>query len=123
VVVLTSNPFAIQAPPMRSPARRFQVVRTPVTYHCRPGASGTGTLTRYWGYPIQENQPANAAAAPLSTTSRALLANGVTGCDFLYQSMANIHSALIGLSLTLQMPNTNSGTVSLFQQIHVDNTP
>lgn len=117
------NPFATQSPSMRSPTRRFQVVKTPVTYRCRPGAGGTGALTRYWGYSIDDIQPESAAVAPLSTAASALLANGVVTCSFLYQSMANVHSALIGLGLTLQMPNTNSGTVTLFHQIHVDNTP
>lgn len=125
VVKLTGNPFAAQSPPMRSPSRRFQVVKTPVTYHCRQGAGGTGALTRYWGYAIQTAQPADVSASPLAggAARSALLANGVVACTFHYQSMANVHSALVGLGLSLQIPNTNSGTVSLFHQIHVDNTP
>lgn len=117
------NPFAAQSPPMRSPTRRFQVVETPVTYRCQPGAGGSGTLTRYWGYAITAAQPESVAAVPLSTASRALLATGVVDCAFHYESMANVHSALIGLELTLEMRNTNSGTVTLFHQVHVDNTP
>jgi MSHA biogenesis protein MshO len=119
-VTLTANPFSGQAPPMPSPNRRFQVVTTPVTYFCDTGA---GTLRRYWNYAISSAQPVNAAQAPLSGAASALLARGVTACSFAYQNLANVHTALVGLSLSLAAPNSNSGTVTLFHQIHVDNTP
>jgi MSHA biogenesis protein MshO len=125
-VTLQANPFASQTTKMTSPGRRFNIVTTPVTYACDPAA---GTLTRYWGYAIQQAQPNSMAAPPLSSApGRALLATGVTGCTFSYDQVAgnlsNQRSGLVGLRLTLRAPaNANSGAVTLFQQVHVDNTP
>jgi MSHA biogenesis protein MshO len=117
-ITLQSNPFAQQTPQMRSPGNRFQVVSTPVTYACN---SATGTLTRYSGYTIQASQPVSEAAAPLSGNG-ALLASGVTNCSFSYDaSLTNVRTGLVGVTLTLQ--GTNTGAVTLFHQVHVDNTP
>lgn len=114
-VTLKANPFAVQAPAMSSPTRRFQVVTGAVTYAC------TGsTLTRYTGYAIQASQPADVTTAPLLGASHAVLASGAT-CTFSYDNLPNIRSALVGLSLTLQ--NSRGETVTLFHQVHVDNTP
>jgi MSHA biogenesis protein MshO len=124
VLTLQNNPFATQNPPMRSPSRRFQVVTTPVTYFCDGNSmGGADTLRRYWNYTIQQAQPTDSTAAPLSTTSSALLADGVVSCTFSYENLANVHSGLIGITLTLERPNSNSGKVVLFHQVHVDNTP
>jgi MSHA biogenesis protein MshO len=113
---LASNPFAVQTPvSMRSPAHRFQVVSTPVTYACN---SVAGTLTRYAGYNIQANQP---SSEPVSGAARGLLASGINNCNFNYATLANVRSALVGI--TLGMQRSGSGTVTLFHQVHVDNTP
>ncbi|MEN3367730.1 MAG: biosis protein MshO [Burkholderiales bacterium] len=119
-ITLASNPFAAQVPVMSSPARRFDVVQTPVTYACNPAA---GTLTRYWGYPISAAQPINAATAPLSNGQNALLARGVVGCTFAYSNPGNFRSGLVGVQLAMQTPGSASGTVVLFHQVHVKNTP
>ncbi|MFJ7566549.1 prepilin-type N-terminal cleavage/methylation domain-containing protein [Herminiimonas sp. NPDC097707] len=117
-ITLTSNPFAVQAPvTMRSPAHRFQVVSTPVTYACNPL---TGALTRYSGYGIQANQP---SAEPVASAARGLLASGITACNFNYAALANVRSALVGITLSMQRPGNASGNVTLFHQVHVDNTP
>ncbi|GIZ52430.1 hypothetical protein NCCP691_24440 [Noviherbaspirillum aridicola] len=116
IITLASNPFAVQQPAMTSPTRRFQVVSTPVTYTC-----AGGRLTRYWGYAISKNQPTSAAA--LGNTS-ALLATDVAGCSFEYNQLANVRSALVGLTLRLTAPaGSNAGEIALFHQVHVDNTP
>lgn len=112
-VVLSANPFALQSPSMRSPSRRFQVVTTPVTYAC-----DGGTLTRYWGYGITSGQPTPPSGAGLQT---ALLATGVANCAFSYTNLASVRSGLVGLGLTLQ--DSSGESVSLFHQVHVDNTP
>ncbi len=113
-VTLTSNPFALENPSLPSPSHRFQVVSTPVTYGCTGGQ-----LVRYWNYAISPTQP-----APPSGGSSALLATGVTGCSFSYSNMANLRSGLAGLGITLTNPNNaDAGSVTLFDQIHVDNTP
>ncbi len=115
-MTLASNPFAQQTPiTMRSPAHRFQVVSTPVTYACN---LTTGALTRYAGYAIQATQP---TAEPVVGASKGLLANGITACNFSYATLANVRSALVGITMSMQ--RANSGTVTLFHQVHVDNTP
>ncbi|WP_158590425.1 prepilin-type N-terminal cleavage/methylation domain-containing protein [Noviherbaspirillum cavernae] len=125
-ITLKSNPFASQAEPkFTSPGNHFHVIApSPVTYVCNPAA---GTLTRISGYTIQASQPDNIAASPLSGASKALLASGVTACEFSYDnaagSMVSQRSGLVGLGLTLQSKNGNGTSVSLFQQVHVDNTP
>ena len=115
-ITLAANPFALQTPViLRSPGHRFQVVSTPVTYACNATA---GTLTRYSGYAISAAQP---VAEPVAGASRGLLGNGITACTFNYAALANVRSALAGITLAMQ--RTGSGTVTLFHQVHVDNTP
>lgn len=124
-ITVASNPFTSQQPQMPSPGRRFHVVETAVTYACTPAAAG-GTLTRYSGYAISAAQPNNAAAAPLAGAQKALLAVGVTGCSFSYDNLPNLgnqRSGLVGFGLSLQTPNSAAGTVALFHQVHVNNTP
>ncbi|HEY8606814.1 MAG TPA: type II secretion system protein [Noviherbaspirillum sp.] len=119
VVTLSTNPFATQTPPMRSPAHRFQVVSTPVTYTCRGGS-----LLRFWNYPIVPAQPASAAALATAAGVRsAPLANGITSCRFDYSQLANRRTGLVGLTIGMNVPGTNAGAVTLFQQVHVDNAP
>lgn len=121
-VTLENNPFAAQTPTMKSPSHRFQVVTTPVTYVC----SG-GTLTRYWNYWNYYNdaaaQPTDISATPLAdaATNHALLANGIVRCNFDYNTLANVRTALVGI--TLSMEQGSSGRITLFHQVHVDNTP
>lgn len=124
-ITLTSNTFAAQpAPAFTSPGRYFQVVTTPVTYVCDPVAK---TLTRYSGYTINASQPQDVTAVPLSTaTDKALLASGVTACEFSYDnsagSLASQRTGIVGLSLTMNSTDSG-GNIRLFHQVHVDNTP
>ncbi|MET3131391.1 MSHA biogenesis protein MshO [Oxalobacteraceae bacterium GrIS 1.11] len=113
-ITLAANPFAVANPTMESPGNRFQVVTGTVTYVCNGVAPGAGTLTRYFSSAISAASPPPGVGA--------LLANKVTSCRFDYQALANTHSALVGVTITLERPNSE-GPVSLSQQIHVDNTP
>lgn len=120
-VTMTTNVFASQSPAANSSAGHFQVVQTPVTYHCANGA-----LTRYWDYTIQTSQPLTTAALALGPSPKsALLANNVTACSFIYSSVSvNSSKALLEIQLSLQSSGSNNGgTVTLLQQVHVDNTP
>jgi MSHA biogenesis protein MshO len=127
----TSNTFNFGSttfqPPGGSPTRRiFVIAASPVTYACDAAA---GTLWRISGYTRQSTQPANLAAAPLSTaTSKVALAVNAT-CPtagagvpprFSYSSGASERYSLLSAWITLQ---SQGETVSLLQQIHVDNTP
>ncbi len=112
-VTLLANAFAAQPSDqkMRSPSRRFQVLTGPVSFGC-----AGGTLTRYSGYAI-----AAAQSAPPGG-SAAVLATGVTDCAFSYSPLANQRSALVGLWIKLQ--NTAGDEwITLFHQVHVDNSP
>jgi MSHA biogenesis protein MshO len=118
---MASNPFASQSPSAPSPYHRFQIISGPVTYRC---SSSSQTLTRYWGYTISESQPASPTA--LSSGSSALIASGVTQCQFQYQTTAAQTNALLEVNISLGAQSTDTGkggTVGLFQQVHVDNTP
>lgn len=107
VTVSSATPF-----PFASPARRFQVVDTPVSYIC------TGNqLRRYWGYAILNAQP-----VPPAGGSNALIADKIAagGCNFVYSAGLSQREALV----TLQLNLTDDGeTVSLLHQVHVNNAP
>lgn len=125
---MASNPFASQSTPMPSPYHRFQDVIGPVTYRWDSVAN---TITRYWNYKLSATQPTSLIA--LSAGANALLANGVTNpcsstgsvCVFNYSSTQQTN-ALLEVSINLSAPSSNTGkggTIGLFQQVHVDNTP
>jgi MSHA biogenesis protein MshO len=113
-VTLTANPFAAQTPPLPSPNGRFQVVPgavRAVTFACPTGAAGN--LTRQWNYGF------NAAQAVPAGGSTALLAQNAT-CVVDYSGNATGRNGLLYIALTL----TSGGeSVTLFNQIHVDNSP
>jgi MSHA biogenesis protein MshO len=123
-ITMASNPFAAQNPSMPSPYYHFQVISGPVTYLCNPSLR---TITRYWGYTIVANQPVTVAALTSgSGAASALLASGIQSCNFAYGTTDQISNAIVDLQISLQATssdNGTSGTVGLFQQVHVDNTP
>ncbi|MHB1358998.1 MAG: prepilin-type N-terminal cleavage/methylation domain-containing protein [Rhodocyclaceae bacterium] len=108
-VRLSSNVFAAQTPPLPSPSARFQVVDQNdlvVRYVC-DGA----TLTRFSRCSL---------ATPSVCAAGALLADAAATCTIDYASAATGRNGLLYISLTL----TSGGeSVTLFQQIHVDNSP
>ncbi len=112
-VTLASNPFEGQNPSMAHPMHRFVVAGQPVTFRC----SG-GVLYRLANYGFNAAQVENPPSA-----SSAKLASNVSSCAFSYTDVGNTRSALIGLSITLERPTGSDGPITLFQQIHVDNTP
>lgn len=125
-ITLSANPFlapdatvpTMQAMPSQS--NRFQVVTTPVTYYCAPD----GTLQRYSGYTIQAAQPVTAAAAPLlNAPVSGQLAGQVAACSFAFNALANVQRGLVTINLTLGVPNSSAGQVTLMQQAQVNNTP
>ena len=98
--------------PLDSPGHRFQVVDTPVTYICNPGA---GTLTRYWGYTIVDPQP-----NPPTGGNNALLATNVSNCTFTYTQGVTERSGLVSIQLAITQDNE---TVSLYHAVQVSNVP
>jgi len=117
VLSLTGGTVTLNAShvfPFRSPGARFQVVPggvRAVTYACPQAAAGN--LTRHWNYGF------NAAQAVPAAGSSALLAGNVT-CSVDYSANATGRNGLLFISLTLTSGGEN---VTLFNQIHVDNSP
>ena len=114
-ITMQSDPFTSQV--QKSNYFRFQVISGPVTYRCDPTSQ---TVTRYWNYAISATQPSTLAA--LSSAQSALIATGVNGCIFTY-SQNSMNDALAVLNIQMGVPGNASGSVGLFQQVHVDNTP
>jgi MSHA biogenesis protein MshO len=79
------------------------------------GCAG-GTLTRYWGYAITPGQPTAFAAG----TPSALLATGVSACNFTYQPGVTERGGLVSMTLSLSQANE---TVSLYATTQVSNQP
>jgi MSHA biogenesis protein MshO len=112
--------------PRDSDSYRFQVVNTPVTYACD---AATGTLWRYAGYAIQAAQPAtfagtslvtgagNVAGAPLATNVVCAAGAGNIGTGF------DVRNADGLVTLRIQLTDSSGETISLWREVHVDNTP
>ena len=116
-VPLVTNPFPTQSPPLPSPDARFQVVGSAdlvVRYTC----SG-GVLTRFAGCSLATPSVCAGAGAVLAGSAAT---EPKATCTIDYTSAATGRSGLLLVTLTLT--DTPSGeSVSLFQQIHVDNAP
>lgn len=100
------------------PSHHFDVVpgdQQAVTYSCEnlgvSNGDGTGTLRRYWNYGFNVPQ----AAPPLGGSS-ALLADKISSCSFAYDATNQL------VTITLGITRSNE-SVSLYQEIHVSNTP
>lgn len=108
--------------PFDSPGKHFQVIETPVTYICVPGATdadgnATGTLTRYSGYAIRTP----AASAPAGGTGSTLLAGNVSGCTITApEALPQPGYALMTMRLALRRNNEDA---TLYHEVHVNNVP
>ncbi|MFN4360246.1 MAG: type II secretion system protein [Hylemonella sp.] len=119
-VTLGSNPFASQAPPLSSPNGRFQVVPgdvRAVTYSCPVAGAAAGNLSRNWNYGFFALQPTPPAG------NQALLATGAN-CAVSYAPAIGGRHGLLEIRLSLSA-GTGAAveTVTLQQQIRVDNAP
>ena len=112
---MAANPFAYEGPPLPSPSNRFQVVpgTGPVTYACP--LSAAGALTRYTGYGFSTAQ-----APPTSSSSATGLLNATCEVDYSPNVMGRTGILFVRVNAT----DANLGeTVSVFREIHVDNSP
>lgn len=100
--------------PFASPANRFHIVGSPVTYGCD---LASGTLRRYWNYGFIDPQVSSAAA--ISNTS-SILVDNVADCRITYTPGALQRNGLVSINLTL---SANGETVNLLHQVEVLNTP
>ncbi len=102
-------------------SQRFSVVsadQQAVTYACQNlgivNGEGSGTLRRYWRYGFNAAQ-----VAPPIGGSSALLADNVSACSIVYNTV-NQRNGLVAILLTI----TQGGeSISLYQEIHVNNAP
>jgi len=100
-----------------SPRQRLYVVDTPVTYVCDTGA---GSITRYWNYTVNQVQPTNPGASPLSTAQTAQLTKDVSSCSFVYTPGTSANNGIITMTISL----TQGGEViTLMRQTSVSNVP
>lgn len=116
-VTLDANPFAVQSPPLPSPNNRFHVVpyaQRAVTYSCPTAAAGN--VTRQWGYGFSSVQP----TPPAGGTTALVVANAT--CDVYYTPNVMQRNGLLHVRLNV-VDSTHNETISVFQQIHVDNSP
>lgn len=114
-ITAAAPPFGF---PFASPASRFHVVGQPVTFVCDPA---NRVIRRHWGYGFHDSQPDTNEA--LAAGNAAVLVDNLDpagGCSFAYIPGALQRNGLVSLRLTLTL---NGETVSLQQQIPIDNTP
>lgn len=115
-ITLAANPFGTQSPPLPSQTGRFQVVPGAVqvvTYGCPIAAAGP--MTRQWGYGFGAVQ----AAPPAGGTTAQVLANATCAVNYV---TLNARAGLLFVRLNVIDPDSGE-QVSVFQQIHVDNSP
>lgn len=115
-ITLATNPFP-GPPALPSPNSRFQVVpfaTRAVTYACPTAMAGL--VTKRWGYGFnvaQQTPPAGGNVATVALTAT---------CQVDYTQAALQRNGI--LYFRLNVTDVPSGeTVSVFQQIHVDNAP
>jgi MSHA biogenesis protein MshO len=114
---ITLNPSFQFAYP--SPRQRVYLIDSPASFLCD---TSSGRLTRYDGYTIANNQSDRDSSTELlaAGASDSILASNLSACTFTYTPGTAQRSALITLSLTLSQ---DGETISLLQQVHVDNVP
>lgn len=98
-----------------SPEQRFHIVDTVVSFVC----SG-GNITRFAGYPktaVQGNPPALGANGVSN-----LLVDQVSACNFSLEQPTKDRFGLLTMSITIN-DATLGQSVSLLQQVHLDNLP
>lgn len=114
--------------PLASPNNRFHVVPATeqvVSYVCTsPGilaGEGTGTLHRV----VRPLSPAPPPGCPVVPAGTPLLAKNLSACSMVYTDVLNNNAFLRRnglLQVRLELTRANE-TVSLYHEVHVDNTP
>lgn len=99
--------------PFESPRQRFFVVDTPVSFVC----SGS-QIRRYSHYTIVGAQP----VPPVGATSNNRLIDQISSCSMEYDPGTATRGGLVTISITVQDASLGQ-SVTLLQQVHVDNQP
>lgn len=113
--------------PFASPANRFHVVSSPVSYECAPDAANpaAGRIIRHWCYDFLPAQPTGFSLSGYSgcgdSAKSAVLVDNVAACTITYQGAPALQrNGLVSISLSL---SANGETVNLLHQVEVLNTP
>jgi MSHA biogenesis protein MshO len=112
ITAATANSITFtNAPPFpyRSPRQRFFIVDTPVSFVCN---IGNGEINRFDDYPVGGVVGAGD-----------LLVNQVSACAFSYSPGSARRAGLVTLSITITDSTLAGASVTLLQQVHVDNQP
>ena len=124
-ITLTSNPFAAATPPLPSPNSRVHVVPSTiqaVTYSCpTTGMLPPGNLMRYWNYGFNPSIATPPASNP-PVGSPAIALSNVT-CEVDYTANVSQRNGLLYIKLTVTDGTSSGENVTVFRQIHVDNSP
>ena len=111
----------LNAFPAASPGQRFFLVDTPVSYLCD---TALGTVRRYQGYSIEADQAAvdthSELLALANPAEHGLVATRMNDCQFQYDPGTPTRNGLLTVRLSIREAGE---TVSLLEQIHVDNAP
>lgn len=102
-----------------SPGQRMFLIDSPITYLCDAGA---GTLMRYTGYAIATDQADRNSHAELiaAGADSTLVTNRINSCSMTYAPGTSQRAGLVTIALAV---SDTGETVSLLQQVHVDNVP
>lgn len=114
-LLLTGNTAAFSFQ-YASPQHRFYLVRDVLGYRCEnPGETvsgdGTGSLQR---------GVFNTLSGTYTYTGASLVVDSVSACSFTYEPGTNTRNGLVTLRLSL---SKDGETITLLQQVHVDNAP
>ncbi len=105
----TANPL-----PFASPGSRFQIVGMPVSYLCAPGQ-----IQRFTGYGYP-NPSTVTPTANFGAAVPAVVATNVVACNFAYAAGPLQAYGLVSIRLAFSQAGE---TVTLQQQVNVDNVP
>lgn len=107
-VTVNSITFSGAPPfPFQSPRQRFFIVDTPVSFVCNGGQ-----INRFDNYSIGG-----------AVGAGNLLIDQVTACNFSYNAGSATRAGLVTLSITVEDTSLAGASVTLLQQVHVDNQP
>lgn len=118
--------FSSKQFPVPSPAGRFQIVESPVTYVCDMEAR---TLTRYTGYGWNSTQTVPTSGGSIISslidpprTPTLENPNPPPGCTFRYAS-SNVTSRTGMASLEFRLTNSSGESLDMIVQVNVPNEP
>ncbi len=105
--------------PFTSPNKRFMIVDEAVSFICD---TATGELRLYRGYNFRDDQ-SGGDSTPTDSSQGYLLANKISACSFKYNPGTITHPALVTLEITISDNKASNETISLLNQIFIENQP